>query len=316
LHGGSDPARMASTELSTLSWTLAVRSGRISTASWKVGGAILYRRWPWYPGGRTSPLVWRACTDPTREVQGRVVDEVGQGEAVGGGHQLDSPGRDGTCDLRLLGGADLVDDDDLRGVVLDGLQEDFVLAGRVGHLHAPCAADGGVGHVPVPADLVAGVHHDHPEAELVRQDAGSVAQDGGLAGPRGPQEEQRPAGGQEVAQRRGRAREMPAHPHGEPGDVPVPVADGGDAVQGAGDSGPVVRPELPDFAHHVLQVSGGDRVLQEHVASSPPELRGPSEVQDDLHEFVEVGTLHQGADVLGEVLQEALEVSRNARSKA
>jgi hypothetical protein len=109
---------------------------------------------------------------------------------------------------------------------------------------------------------------------------------------------------------------MPAHPHGEPGDVPVPVADGGDAVQGAGDSGPVVRPELPDFAHHVLQVSGGDRVLQEHVASSPPELRGPSEVQDDLHEFVEVGTLHQGADVLGEVLQEALEVSRDARSKA
>ena len=54
-------------------------------------------------------------------------------------------------------GADLIDDDHLRHVVLDRLDHDRVLSGRRRHLHPPGAADRRVRDVAVARDLVADV---------------------------------------------------------------------------------------------------------------------------------------------------------------
>src|SRR5207237_10352 len=73
-------------------------------------------------------------------------------------------------------GADLVDDDDLGHVVLDGLDHDGVLQRRSGDLHAARAADPGVWDVAVAGDLVRGVDDDDALPHLVREHARDLAQ--------------------------------------------------------------------------------------------------------------------------------------------
>jgi hypothetical protein len=87
----------------------------------------------------------------------------------------------------FLFATDLVDDDDLRHVVLDGLDHDLMLQFRRGHLHAPRAADGRVRDVAVAADFVGGIHDDN--ACLLAQDPGGLAQQGRLANARPAQQQ-------------------------------------------------------------------------------------------------------------------------------
>ena len=108
---------------------------------------------------------------------------------MGGGDQLDAALGDGPRGLGLELGADLVDDDHLGHVVLDGLDHDRVLLGGGGDLHAPGPAYPCVGDVAVAGDLVGRVDDDHALACVVRQDPGHLAQHGGLADPR-PAEQQ------------------------------------------------------------------------------------------------------------------------------
>ena len=55
----------------------------------------------------------------------------------------------------------LVDDDDLRHVVLHSFDHDLVLSARMRHLHPPSSADARMRYVSVPGDLIRRVHDDH-----------------------------------------------------------------------------------------------------------------------------------------------------------
>ena len=98
-----------------------------------------------------------------------------------GADELDAALGDGARRVRLELGADLVDDDDLGHVVLDGLDHHRVLEGGRAHLHAAGAADGRVRDVAVAGDLVGGVDDDDALVEVVGQDARGLAQHRRLA---------------------------------------------------------------------------------------------------------------------------------------
>ena len=101
-------------------------------------------------------------------VQRGVLQKVLQRVSVRGGDHLHAALRDGACRLRLQLGADLVHDDNLRGVVLHGFDEHVVLRVRSRDLHAARGAYAGVRDVPVPTDLVRGVHDHHAPSHAAR----------------------------------------------------------------------------------------------------------------------------------------------------
>ncbi len=81
--------------------------------------------------------------------------------------------------------ADLVDDDDLRHVVLDRLDHHGVLQRGISDLHAPCETDAGMRDVAVAGDFVRGVDDDDAFA-LFREHARALAQHRRLADARTP----------------------------------------------------------------------------------------------------------------------------------
>ena len=177
----------------------------------------------------------------------RVDQQVLQRVAVGRRDQLhasfcDGPRRDG---LQLR--AHLVYDDDLRHVVLHCLDHDCVLAGRRGHLHPPCLADGGMGDVAVSRDLVGRVHDDDALPGVCK-DARQFTEDGGLADTRPSDEEDALAGEREVFDDAGASLYCAPHPACQADDLSAPVPDSGDAVQCALDACPVVVTESPTRA--------------------------------------------------------------------
>ena len=131
--------------------------------------------------------------------EGRVLQQVLEGVAVGGGDQLHAPLGDRAGRQRFGLGADLVDHHHFRHVVLDRLDHHRVLRLGGRHLHPAGAADPRVGDVAVAGDLVRGVDHHHPLARLA-QHARRLAQQGGLADAGTAQEQHRPPLLDDVAQ--------------------------------------------------------------------------------------------------------------------
>jgi hypothetical protein len=93
--------------------------------------------------------------------QGRVLQQVVQGDAVGGTDQLHPALGNRARRGRLQLAADLVDDDHLGHVVLHRFDHHLMLVFGLGHLHTPGPADSRMGDVAIAADLVGGIdHHD------------------------------------------------------------------------------------------------------------------------------------------------------------
>ena len=97
-----------------------------------------------------------------RWVQHQVVEAV----AVGGTNELHAALSNGSCSDRLRLGADLIDHDHLRHMVLNRLNHHQVLALGRAHLHATRLANRWMRNVTVAGDLVRGVHYYNPLAEL------------------------------------------------------------------------------------------------------------------------------------------------------
>ena len=87
-------------------------------------------------------------------VERRVDEQVFQRVAVRGRNELDAALGDGARRNRFELYANLVDDDDLRHVVLDRLDHHRVLQCWCTNLHAPRAPDPRVGDVPVAANFI------------------------------------------------------------------------------------------------------------------------------------------------------------------
>jgi len=94
-------------------------------------------------------------------------------------HQLHTTLGNGASRGSLQLCADLVDDDDLRHVVLHRLDHHGVLQDRGSHLHASRLADGRMRDIAIPADLVRCIDDD--DTLVLGQDTGHLAQHGGLA---------------------------------------------------------------------------------------------------------------------------------------
>src|SRR5205823_545839 len=157
----------------------------------------------------------------------------------------------------LLLGADLVDHDDLRHVVLDRLDHHRVLKRRRGDLHPPRAAYARVRDVAVPGDLVRGVHDDHALSHLIRQDARDLSQERRLPNARATEEQDAPASLDYIADDLHRAVDGPSDAQREANDLAGAVAKRADAVKGPLDARAVVPSELADAGDHEGDVLGG-----------------------------------------------------------
>ena len=249
--------------------------------------------------------------DPPDEVgQGRVEHQVVQVVAVGRADQLDAPLGDGPGGLGLELGPDLVDDDDLGHVVLDGLDHHLVLKRRRADLHPAGLADGRMGDVTVARDLVAGIDHDDPLAHVVGQDPGGLAQHRRLADARAAHDQDRLPALDEVVDNLDRAVDGPPDPAGQPDDLAVPVADGADPMQRPLDPGAIVVAERADVLDDIGDVGLVDLAIEEdHLAVREAGLRTAPEIEHDLDQVVLGRQPVDGRDDLRrEGRQEQLEV--------
>ena len=214
---------------------------------------------------------------------------------MGGGDELDAALGDGAGGLGFELAADLVDDDDLGHVVLDGLDHHLVLQRGRGDLHAAGASNAVVGDVAVTGDLVGGVDDDDAAVVLVGEDAGDLAEHRGLADAGASQQEDAAAGLGEVVDDLDGAEDGPSDARGEADDFALAVADGGDAVEGALDAGAVILAEVADALGDELEVVGGDvAALDHHLAVEETGGGGTAEVEDDFEQLVEVVLGAQG----------------------
>ena len=232
--------------------------------------------------------------------EGRVEHQVVEGVAVRGAHQLHAPLGDGPCGRRLQLGPALVDDDHLGHVVLHRLDHHRVLLGGRTDLHAARVTDPRVRDVAVAGDLVAGVDHHHPLAEVVGQYACHLAQHGGLAHARPAQQQDRAPGLDDVADDLDGPEDRPTDAAGEPDHLAGAVADGGDAVQGALDTGPIVVAEDPDVVDHVRDIGVADLPVEEHLlAVHEARLGPPAKVHHHLEQVAAVRERAEALDDLG-----------------
>ena len=123
---------------------------------------------------------------------------------------------------------DLVDDDDLGHVVLDGLDHHGVLLGRSADLHPPRLADAGMRDVAVAGDLVRRVDDHDPLAEVVGEDAGDLAKHRRLTDARPAEDEDRLPRLGDVADDVDRPEHRATDAARQPDDLAGAVADGAD----------------------------------------------------------------------------------------
>src|SRR5690606_14829489 len=239
----------------------------------------------------------------------RVHQQALERRAVRGADQLHAALGDRARGQRLRLGADLVDDDDLRHMVLDGLDHHALLSARVRHLHAPCAADCRVRDVAVAADLVRRVDDDHALAEVVREEARRLSPLRRLADSGTAEEQDASAALDEVLHQVDRAEDRAADPEGQTDDVALAVAYRRDSMQRAFDAGAVVGAELADGRDDVIDVGAGHCLVGE-VDGAPREARlgQASEVHDDLEEPVGVERGQSLSERLGEGGEQQVQV--------
>jgi hypothetical protein len=244
--------------------------------------------------------------DPADEIgQGRVEHQVVEVVAMGRADELDATLGDGAGRGGFQLRADLVDDDDLWHVVLDGFDHHLVLHRGRAHLHPAGLADGRMGDVAVAGDLVGRVDDDDPLAHVVGQHAGGLAQHRRLADARSTHDQDRLPGLDEVVDDLDGAVHRPADATGQPDDLAVAIADGRDAVERALDAGPVVVPERADVLDDEGDVGVVDLALQErYLRVGEARLRASTEVHHDLDERL---LLRQGVDGVDDLRREGRE---------
>ena len=208
---------------------------------------------------------------------------------MGGGNQLDAALGDGAGGGGLLLRSHFIDDDDLGHMIFHGLDHYSVLAGRRGDLHSAGVADGRMRHIPIAGDFVGSVDDYHPFAGLVGQDPGHFPQHRGFAHA-GPAQQQDVFVGQgQVFDDFDGAGYSAPGPAGNAHHLPLAVADGGNAMQGALHSGPVVIAEIAHLPHQIVQVVPADfPVIQNYISGGKAGLRNAAQIQHYLEEFRQV----------------------------
>src|SRR5947209_8658867 len=111
-----------------------------------------------------------------------------------------------------------------------------------------------MGNIPVPTDLVGCIDDDHTLAEVVGQNPGDLAQHRRLAHAGAAQEEDALARLHDVMDDADGAENCPTDAQRQTDDQSGTVADGGDTMQGALDTGAVVLAERANARDDELDV--------------------------------------------------------------
>ena len=231
--------------------------------------------------------------DPTHQVGQRWIDQqVLQGFAVRGAHQLHAPLCDRACRNRLLLPPDLVDDNDLRHVVFHRLDHYLMLKLRPCHLHPPRPTDGRVRDVAVAADFVGSVHHDN--ARLLAEDTRRLAQQRGLAYTRSPQQQNALIGFDDIFDYVNYAIDRAADATGQTDDAILTIADARDAVKRTLDPAAIIAGEQTDALDDAVQVLIRDFTGAQHQLVIDEARLGPSaQVHHDFEQTVALVCLPQ-----------------------
>jgi hypothetical protein len=240
--------------------------------------------------------------DAANEVGKRwIEDEIFESVTVRCGDQLDAPFSDGPCGGGLEVGADLIDDDDLRHVVLNRFDHHPVLQFRRGDLHPARGADARVRNIAVARDLVRGVDDDDTLVQIIGEEARNLTQHGGLTDTGPAQQKDALVFANEVFDDADRAEYRPADARGETNDPALTIADAGDAVECALDAGAVVGGEVTDAGDVFEVLLQYFAVAEQHLFPRVSGFGATSEIEDD---FEKLEVVRAVAETFGDLRRE------------
>jgi hypothetical protein len=148
---------------------------------------------------------------------------------------------------------DLVDDDDLRHVVLHRFNHHRVLQGGIRYLHASSHADSRMRHVPVTRDFVGGIDDDHA-LPLLREYASTLTQHRRLADSGPAQQTDRLPAAQHIEENVDRSVDRATDPARQADDLPGTIANRTNPMQRLFDAGSIVGSEPGDTRACMLNI--------------------------------------------------------------
>ena len=239
-----------------------------------------------------------------------VHDEIVQRVAVRRRHQLHAALRNRARCVCVRLRANLVDDDDLRHVVLHRLDHHRMLQRRRAHLHSARPADARMRNIAVARNLVGSVHDDDAFQRIVRQHARNLAQHGSLAHARLAQQQHALAAQHQILDNANSAVHSPAHAQGQSHDPAGAVAYRRNPVQRPLYAGAVVLAESADILDYEVNVRlrnlacGDDEAFAEKAR-----LRLSAQIQHHFQQFVHiVPPGQQFADMYGNGVNQRFKV--------
>jgi hypothetical protein len=136
------------------------------------------------------------------------------------------------------------------------------------------------------------------------------AQQGGFAHARAAQDKQGFAGFDNILNDIHRAINSPPDPAGQTDNMPAPVAQAGDAMQGAFETGAVIGIKLTDPLDHVVQFGTRDFLIDQDLFALNIARRWDApQVQDDLQQvIVIIGFVDGFDDIPGQYTQQGIQV--------
>jgi hypothetical protein len=213
----------------------------------------------------------------------RVQHQVRQRHPMGSANQLHTTFSNRSRCAGLRFGADLVDHHHFGHMIFDGLDHHCVLGMDIWYLHAAGAPNARVRHIAVAGDLVRGVYDYNPLARFIGQNARGFAQQGCFADAGAPKQQDAFAVHDQVVNDCQGALNRPANPTCQADNIALPVADRRDAVQGAGNAGPVIVAEIAEARRYIRQI-GGSNLLVAQITLAIDKTGGgqPPQIEHDF----------------------------------
>jgi len=178
------------------------------------------------------------------------------------GNQLDAALGNRPCCQGFQLPADFINHNHFRVVVFHRFNHHFMLKRGRGNLHAAGFTHCRVRHIPISANFVGSIHDNHPL--VFRQDAGCLAQHGGLAYSGASQDKQAFTTLDQIFDDIRSAVYSSSYPAGETYNSPPAVADSGDTVKCPFQTSPVIGIEHADPLDYIIDILSGDFCLSQH----------------------------------------------------
>jgi hypothetical protein len=159
--------------------------------------------------------------------------------------------------------------------------------------------------VTIAGDLIAGVNDDDPLFEVVSQHTRNYTKHRRLADARSAEQQNALTRFDEITDNADRPVDCSADPARQANDIAGAVADGGDAVQGPFDAGPIVVTETSDTERNLRQILACDFVLGQPLrANLEAGFRATAQIKDELDQTWVFPFGHDPSDGLGYSLRQ------------